>query len=137
VDNLDRFNDAVSKVAISWRNIFAFVAFVYVIGTVLGIAGGGPKAWIIISWVIIAIMAVLIYLVKGPRNKTKKELKNIEKEVGELKKELRKVESRPCVSDSDLKQRDEEVKALTNRIDALETKKELFVLENGLNRETV
>jgi len=74
VDNLDRFNDVVSQVAISWRNIFAFVAFVYVIGTVFSIAGGGPMAWIIISWIIIAIMAVLIYLRKGIRRETKKEI---------------------------------------------------------------
>jgi uncharacterized membrane protein YhaH (DUF805 family) len=74
VDNLDRFNEAVGKVAISWRNIFAFVAFVYVIGTVFSIAGGGPTAWIIISWVTICIIAVLIYLVKRSQDKTKKEI---------------------------------------------------------------
>ena len=70
MDNIDRFNDAVKNVAISWRNIFAFVASIFVIGTVLPIAGSSAAAWVIISWVIVAIMAFLVFFY---RKGTKKE----------------------------------------------------------------
>jgi len=65
VDNLDRFNEAVSNIAVSWRNVFVFVAFVYVVGTIFAISGGSAVSWIIISWIIIAIIAALIYFRKG------------------------------------------------------------------------
>ena len=61
VDNLDRFNDTASKVATNWRNIFAFVACVFVLGTVLAAAGSSATAWLIISWIVVAIMACLVF----------------------------------------------------------------------------
>lgn len=65
MDTLDRFNKAVNDIAVNWKNVFAFVAFVYVVGTIFAISGGTAVSWIIISWVIVAIIAALIYFRKG------------------------------------------------------------------------
>jgi len=69
VDKLDRFNDAVTDITISWRNIFTFVAAVFVAGTIFSTAGASKTAWVIISWVVVAILAGLFYYL--PKRETK------------------------------------------------------------------
>jgi hypothetical protein len=70
MDTLDRFNEAVVKAAISWRNIFAFVASVFLLGTLLEIAESSPGAWLIISWALIAVLAFLIFFTRKRHEKT-------------------------------------------------------------------
>ena len=69
VDKLDLFNNAVTDITISWRNIFTFVAGIFVIGTIFSIAGDSKTAWVIISWIIVAILAALFYYL--PKKETK------------------------------------------------------------------
>ncbi|MBW2050918.1 MAG: hypothetical protein JRG97_12390 [Deltaproteobacteria bacterium] len=69
MDKLDLFNDAVTNFTISWRNIFTFVAGIFVVGTIFSIAGESKTAWIIISWIVVAVLAGLFYYL--PKRETK------------------------------------------------------------------
>ena len=63
--------------------------------------------------------------------KTRKRLKQIEKEISKLKKETKKVEFRPCHSDLELKQKDEDIKALREKIYQLEKGQDRYILNTG------
>jgi peptidoglycan hydrolase CwlO-like protein len=52
--------------------------------------------------------------------KTRKKLKKIQKKIDKLKKEINKIELRPCHTDSELDEKDEEVRILKLGIYELE-----------------
>jgi peptidoglycan hydrolase CwlO-like protein len=51
---------------------------------------------------------------------TRKRIKKIQKGINRLKGKVKKIELRPCHSDEELKQRDEEVQAFKREISELE-----------------
>lgn len=62
---------------------------------------------------------------------TRKKLKQIKKEIKDLKNEYRKVEFRPCQNDSELFQKDEDLRMLMDKIYALEKEQDRFILDSG------
>lgn len=70
MDNIDRLNDAVTEIVTNWRNVFTFIAAVFVLWTFLEIAGDSKTGLVIIAWIVVAGLAVLFYY---PRKGTKKE----------------------------------------------------------------
>jgi DNA repair exonuclease SbcCD ATPase subunit len=62
---------------------------------------------------------------------TKKKLKRIQKEVKKLKKRFDKVEFRPCNCDAELRAKDEELKALRQRMNELERELDRCMLDSG------
>ncbi|MFC1580626.1 hypothetical protein ACFL4N_06885 [Thermodesulfobacteriota bacterium] len=61
----------------------------------------------------------------------KKRLKEIQKEIKALRKEMANNEFRPCQCDADLRQKDEDLKMLRAKILALENEKDRFMLKAG------
>lgn len=59
---------------------------------------------------------------------TRKTLKKIQKDVNRLKKELMKIELRPCHGDADLKKKDEDISVLKREIYQLEKEANRYVL---------
>jgi septal ring factor EnvC (AmiA/AmiB activator) len=59
---------------------------------------------------------------------TRKKLKKIQKEINRLKKELMKLELRPCHGDADLNKKDEDVRMLRREIYQLEKEANRYVL---------
>ena len=70
MDNIDRLNSTVGELVTNWRNVFVFIAAIFVIGTFIEIAGDSKTALVIISWIVVAGLAVLFYY---PRKGAKKE----------------------------------------------------------------
>ena len=60
--------------------------------------------------------------------KTRKKLKQIEKEISQLQKQIKKLGLRPCRNDSELKQKDEDIKALRKKAYHLEKKHDRYIL---------
>ena len=71
MDRLDHFNSTISEMVLNWRNVVIFVAAIFLVGTVFHIAGDPSIAWLIISWVIVAIIGWLFF--KPPKALLKKE----------------------------------------------------------------
>jgi seryl-tRNA synthetase len=63
--------------------------------------------------------------------KTSKRLKQIDKERSKLKKQIKKLEFRPCHSDFDLRQKDEEIKGLREKDHELEKEHDSYILKTG------
>ena len=63
-----------------------------------------------------------------PKNKTKKSVKKIQKEIARLKMELSKIEIRPCQGDSDMKKKDEDILMLKREIYDLEKEANQFAI---------
>ena len=61
MDKIDRLNNSVTELVTNWRNIFTFLAAVFVLWTFTEIAGDSKTAWLIIAWIAVAILAVLFY----------------------------------------------------------------------------
>ena len=57
--------------------------------------------------------------------KTRKKLKQIKKEISQLQKQIKKIEFRPCHNDAELKQKDEDIKALREKVYQLEKKHDI------------
>jgi len=68
---------------------------------------------------------------------TRKRIKKIRKEINRLKKEYKKVEVIPCRNDADLKKKDDKLKALMERIYAMEKEIDRFVLDSGRVEHTI
>jgi chromosome segregation ATPase len=66
-----------------------------------------------------------------PNNKTRKKLKQIEKELSDLEKERQKIEFRPCRGDADLKEKEENLQAMKEKIRELEHSRDRFILDSG------
>ena len=61
----------------------------------------------------------------------KKRLKRIQKEIKKLKKDLRKLELLPCQNDVELKQKEQDLKELGDKIRQLEKEQDRYILESG------
>jgi peptidoglycan hydrolase CwlO-like protein len=68
---------------------------------------------------------------------TKKRLKQIEKEISQLKKQIRKLEFRPCRSDAELNQKEEDTKALQEKISLLEKEHDSHILKTGKIKHSI
>jgi len=63
---------------------------------------------------------------------TRKKLKQIKKkEISQLKKQIKKLEFRPCHNDSELKQKDKDIKTLREKTYGLEKEYDMYILETG------
>jgi len=61
----------------------------------------------------------------------KKKLKKIQKEIHKLRRDLKKTEYRPCQSDAELRQKDEDIRMIRDKILALENEKDRYMLNTG------
>jgi len=62
---------------------------------------------------------------------TKKNLKQIKKEIIQLNKQINKLEFRPCQNDSELKQKDKDIKALREKAHQMEKEHGRYILKAG------
>jgi len=62
---------------------------------------------------------------------TKKKLKDIRKEIKRLKKNQRRMEFRPCNTDAELREKEQDLKALRERISSLENAQDRCMLDTG------
>jgi hypothetical protein len=62
---------------------------------------------------------------------TRKKRKQNEKEISQLKKQIKKLEFRPCHNDSELKQKDKDTKILREKIYGLEKEQDMYILKAG------
>jgi peptidoglycan hydrolase CwlO-like protein len=69
--------------------------------------------------------------------RTRKKLKQIKKEINQLQKQIKRIEFRPCHNDAELKQKEENIKALHERIYQLEKKHDRYILNAGNIKHTL
>ena len=62
---------------------------------------------------------------------TRKRLKQIKKEISQLKKQIKKLEFCPCHNDSELKQKDKDIKTLKEKTYELEKEHDMYILKAG------
>jgi len=62
---------------------------------------------------------------------TQKKLRQIKKEINQLNKQIKKLEFRPCQNDSELKQKDKDIKALREKAHQLEKEHGSYILKAG------
>ena len=62
---------------------------------------------------------------------TRKRLKQLDKERSKLKRQIEKIEFRPCHGDLELKQKDEEIKGLREKDRELEKEHDSYMLKIG------
>jgi len=62
---------------------------------------------------------------------TRKKLKKIKKTIRQLQKQIKKLEFRPCRNDSELKQKDKDIKTLRAKIYELEKEHGRYILKAG------
>jgi chromosome segregation ATPase len=62
---------------------------------------------------------------------TRDKLKKLKKEIKLLKKQYKKMEFRPCQNDADLRQKEEDLLNLMNRIYSIEKEQDRFILDSG------
>jgi septal ring factor EnvC (AmiA/AmiB activator) len=62
---------------------------------------------------------------------TRKRLKQIEKQISKLQKQIKKLEFRPCRNDSELKQKDKDIKTLREKTYELEKEHDRYILKAG------
>jgi len=68
---------------------------------------------------------------------TRKKLKQIGKQISQLKKEIKKLEFRPCHKDSELKQKDQDINALREQVHHLEKEQNMYMLNAGNIKHTL
>ena len=61
----------------------------------------------------------------------KKRLKRIQKEIKKLRKKFDKIELRPCQNDAELRQKEVDLKELTDRLRELEKEQDGYILDSG------
>jgi hypothetical protein len=66
---------------------------------------------------------------------TRKRLKRIQKEIKQLKKEYKKMECHPCQNDAELREKDNNLRMLMDKIYALEKEQDRFILNTGRKRD--
>jgi septal ring factor EnvC (AmiA/AmiB activator) len=69
--------------------------------------------------------------------KTKKRLKKIQKEIKKVRKELGKIELRPCQNDVELKQKEQDIRDIGDKLRGLEKEQDRFILDSGRVKHTV
>ena len=62
---------------------------------------------------------------------TRKKRKQIKKEIRQRKKQIKKLEFRPCDNDSELKQKDKDIKILREKTYGLEKEQDMYLLKPG------
>jgi len=62
---------------------------------------------------------------------TRKKLKKIKKAINQLQNQIKKLEFRPCRNDSELKQKDKDIKTLRTKIYELEKEHGRYILKAG------
>ncbi len=62
---------------------------------------------------------------------TRKKLKQIGKQISQLKKEIKKLEFRTCQNDSDLKQKDKDIQTVREKTYELEKEHDRYILKAG------
>jgi septal ring factor EnvC (AmiA/AmiB activator) len=62
---------------------------------------------------------------------TRKKQKQIKKEISQLKKQIKKLEFRPCHNDSELTQKDKDIKTLSEKTYELEKEHDIYILNAG------
>ncbi|GAJ13754.1 unnamed protein product [marine sediment metagenome] len=67
---------------------------------------------------------------------TQKKLKQIKKEISKLQKQMKKLEFRPCRNDAELKQKDNDIKALREKVHQLEKEHGRYILRTGNIKHT-
>jgi TolA-binding protein len=67
---------------------------------------------------------------------TRKRLKQIKKKISQLEKEIKKLTFRPCQNDSDLKQKDKDIKTLREKTYQLEKEHGRYILRAGNIKHT-
>jgi septal ring factor EnvC (AmiA/AmiB activator) len=68
---------------------------------------------------------------------TRKKLKQIKKEISQLKKQIKKLEFRPCHNDSELKQKDKDIKTLREKTYELEKEHDRYILKAGNTKHSL
>jgi septal ring factor EnvC (AmiA/AmiB activator) len=68
---------------------------------------------------------------------TRKKLKQIKKKISQLEKEIKKLTFRPCQNDSDLRQKDKDIKTLRNKVYQLEKEHGSHILRAGNIKHTL
>ena len=63
--------------------------------------------------------------------KTQKKMKRIKKEISQLQKQIKKLEFRPCHNDSELKQKNKDIKTLREKTYELEKEHDMYILKAG------
>ena len=61
----------------------------------------------------------------------KKRLKKIQREIKKVKKDLSKTELRPCQNDAELRDKEEDLEALGNKLRELEKEQDRYILDTG------
>ena len=68
---------------------------------------------------------------------TRKRLKQIKKEISQLKKQTKNLEFRPCQNDSELKQKDKDIKTLREKTYEMEKEHDRSILKAGNIKHTL
>ncbi len=68
---------------------------------------------------------------------TRKKLKQIKKQISQLKKQIKKLEFCSCNNDSELKQKDKDIKDLRAKIYQLEKEHHMYILNAGNIKHTL
>ena len=66
-----------------------------------------------------------------------RKLKKIKKDINKLQKEIKKLEFRPCQNDAELKEKDDDLQILRQKILSLEKEKDRYILNTGRIRHGV
>ena len=61
----------------------------------------------------------------------KKRLKRLQEKIKELKKDLHKLELHPCQNDAELKQKEQDLKELGDKLRQLEKERDRYILDSG------
>jgi septal ring factor EnvC (AmiA/AmiB activator) len=68
---------------------------------------------------------------------TRKRLRKIQKEIKRVRRELDKIELRPCQNDAELKQKEEDLEELSNKLRALEKEQDRYILDTGRVKHSI
>ncbi len=68
---------------------------------------------------------------------TRKKLKQIKKEKSQLKKQIKKLEFRPCHNDSELKQKDKDIQTLREQTYELQKEQDMYILKAGNTKHSL
>jgi len=63
MDKLDKFNSTFLDLSLSWKNIFYFVAGIYVLATILALGESSKWILLVISWAILVFAAIIMTIV--------------------------------------------------------------------------
>jgi len=76
MDKLDDLNNTFLDLTLSLKNIFYFVAGLFVLATILSLGSGSKVAVLIITWAIIVLAAIVMNIVLREKISPSKEIRN-------------------------------------------------------------